>query len=162
MTGTITQPGQGNTYLVMGDLYTILATKENTGAYNLSEVFMQPQGFIPPHFHDEDEAHYLLDGEVEYQIDGKTISATPGTFIHISRGQVHSFKNIGLKPAKFLFWATLAGGEQFLAEIGQRVQPTNEEEKQNLLGKVNPEEIEKAMTVAVTDYGIKFVVPNSN
>ncbi len=162
MTGTITQPGQGNTYLVMGDLYTILATKENTGAYNLSEVLMQPQGFIPPHFHDEDEAHYLLDGEVEYQIDGKTISATPGTFIHISRGQVHSFKNIGLKPAKFLFWATLAGGEQFLAEIGQRVQPINEEEKQSLLGKVNPEEIEKAMTVAVTDYGIKFVVPDSN
>ncbi len=36
------------------------------------------------------------------------------------------------------------------------------EELKTYEAKVNPEEIEKAMTVAVTDYGIKFVAPNSH
>lgn len=164
MTGIVIQPGNGKTYLVLGDLYTILATGEDTGgAYGLIEVLMQPQGFIPPHIHDEmDEVHYLLDGEVEYQLDENTILATPGTFIHISRGQSHSFKNIGLKPAKFIAWVTPAGGEQFFIEAGELVQPKNEEEKLSLLGKMNPDNLEKAVAIAATKYEVRFVIPTAN
>ncbi|BCL36287.1 cupin domain-containing protein [Nostoc sp. MS1] len=158
MTGIVIQPGNGETYLVLGDLYTILATGEKTnGAYGLIEVLMQPQGFIPPHLHDEmDEVHYVLDGEVEYQIDEKTIFATPGTFIHISRGQFHSFKNIGLKPAKFLAWITPSGGERFFIEAGQLVHPSSDKEKLSLLGKIGPDELEKAIALAVTKYEVRF------
>jgi uncharacterized cupin superfamily protein len=109
-----------------------------------------------------DEVHYILDGEVEYQIDQKTVLATPGTFIHIPRGQSHSFKNLGLKPAKFISWVTPAGGEQFFAEAGQLIQPENEEEKLSLLGKVSPEELEKAIALAATKYKLRFVVPTAN
>lgn len=162
MTSTIIQPGQGKTYLLMGDLFTILATGENTGGvYGLSEVLMQPQGYIPPHFHEQEEAHYILDGEMEYQIDGKTIVATPGTFIHISRNQIHSFKNLGLKPLKYIFWVTPAGMEQISPQVGYLVESTNEEEKLSLLGKVNPEDIEKAIALAVTKYGFKFPPPDT-
>ncbi|MEH1965683.1 cupin domain-containing protein [Nostoc sp.] len=143
-------PGKGSTYLVLGDLYTILATGKDTGGeYGVYEAVMQPQSTIPPHFHDQtDEAHYILEGEVEYQIDDQTIIATPGTFLNFTKGQCHTFKNIGSKPAKMLTWVTPAGGEQFFVEVGKPVKlPLNEEER-SLLGIVNPADFEKAVVIA--------------
>jgi quercetin dioxygenase-like cupin family protein len=143
-------PGKGSTYLVLGDLYTILATGKDTGGeYGVYEAVMQPQSMTPPHSHDQtDEAHYILEGEVEYQIEEQTIVATPGTFVNFAKGQCHSFKNIGSKPAKMLTWVTPAGGEQFFVEAGQPVNlPLNEEER-SLLGVVNPADFEKAVAIA--------------
>lgn len=142
--------GKGSTYLVLGDLYTLLAEgKDTEGTYGLIEQTMQPQSMIPLHIHDEfEEAHYVLEGEIEYQLDKQTIVATPGTFLHFPRGQSHAFKNIGSKPAKLLAWVTPAGGEQFFAQAGQPVNlPLNEEER-SLLGVVNPAEFEKAVVLA--------------
>ncbi|MEH2204523.1 MAG: cupin domain-containing protein [Nostoc sp.] len=143
-------PGQGSTYLVLGDLYTILATgKDTNGEYGVYEIVMQPQSVIPPHSHDQtDEAHYILEGEVEYQIGEQTIVATPGTFLNFAKGQCHSFKNIESKPAKILNWVTPAGGEQFFVEAGKPVSlPLNDEER-SLLGVVNPADFEKAVVIA--------------
>ncbi|HEY9783020.1 MAG TPA: cupin domain-containing protein [Leptolyngbyaceae cyanobacterium] len=147
---TLVPPGKGSTYLVLGDLYTILATGKDTGGeYGVYEAVMHPQSTIPPHTHDQtDEAHYILEGEFEYQIDDQTIVATPGTFLNFTRGQCHSFKNIGSKPAKMLVWVTPAGGEQFFVEAGQPVNlPLNEEER-SLLGVVNSADFEKTVVIA--------------
>ncbi|MCC5639206.1 quercetin 2,3-dioxygenase [Nostoc sp. CHAB 5844] len=145
----ITQ-GKGSTYLVLGDLYTLLAEGKDTGGtYGLIEQTMQPNSAIPPHIHDEfEEAHYILEGEIEYQLEGQTIVATPGTFLHFPRGQSHGFHNSTSKPAKLLAWVTPAGGEQFFAQAGQPVNlPLNEEER-SLLGIVNPADFEKAVVLA--------------
>ncbi|ARV58362.1 cupin [Nostocales cyanobacterium HT-58-2] len=159
--GTIVQPGQGSTYLFWGDLYTFVAVGEDTGgAYSLTEVVLQPQSMTPPHINEQDEAHYILEGEVEYQLDKQTIVATPGTFLHLPKGQSHGFKNIGSKPAKMLAWITPAGPEQFFAEAGQPVKaPMNEEEMRALVSAPTPEEIEKAVEIATTKYGVKLVPP---
>lgn len=157
--GTVVQPGKGSTYLVLGDLYTFLAVGENTGgAYGLVEVILQPQSMTPPHIHDQAaEAHYILEGEVEYQVDEQTTVATPGTFIHFPKGQCHSFKNVGLKPAKLLAWTTPAGPELFFAEVGQPLNlPMSEEEQRSLSSPPTPADIEKAVAIATTKYGVKF------
>ncbi|WP_375468258.1 cupin domain-containing protein [uncultured Nostoc sp.] len=155
---SLVQPGKGSTFLVLGDLYTLLAEGKDTGGrYGLAEVLMQPQSIAPPHIHEQaDEADYVLEGEVEYQHDEQTIVATAGTFMHFTRGQYHGYKNIGLKPAKILMWVTPAGGEQFFAEVGQPVNlPLNEEER-NLLGVINPADLEKAIALASTKYDLQF------
>ncbi|WP_138503646.1 cupin domain-containing protein [Nostoc sp. PA-18-2419] len=147
---SLVQPGKSSTYLVLGDLYTLLAEgKDTNGEYGLVEALMQPQSAAPLHNHDDaDEAHYILEGEIEYQLDEETITATAGTFINIPRGKWHSFKNIGSIPTKLLMWATPAGGEQFFAEVGHRVNlPLNEEER-SLLGVVNPADFEKVLVIA--------------
>ncbi|MFH7029516.1 MAG: cupin domain-containing protein [Heteroscytonema crispum UTEX LB 1556] len=156
---TLVQPGKGSTYLVLGDLYTFLAVGENTGgAYALYEIVMQPQSITPPHIHDQaDEAHYILEGEVEYQLDEQTIVATKGTYLHFPKGQCHSFKNIGSKPAKVLSIATPPGPGQFFAEVGQPVNlPMNSQEERNQTRPPSPADIEKAIEIASTKYGIKF------
>lgn len=156
---TLVPPGKGSTYLVLGDLYTLLAEGKDTGgSYALLEHTMQPQSMIPPHIHDEfEEAQYVLEGEIEYQLDGQTIVATPGTYLHFPRGQSHALKNIGSKPAKILAWVTPAGGEQFFAEAGQAVNLPLDDEEHNLLGFVNPIDFEKAVVVA-SKYS-RFVTP---
>jgi quercetin dioxygenase-like cupin family protein len=155
---TLVQSGKGCTYSLLGDLYTLLATGENTdGAYGLVEVVMQPQGMIPAHSHDYLEAHYVLEGEVEYQLDEQTIVATSGSFIHFPKGQSHGFRNIQSQPAKLLMWVTPAGGEQFFAEVGQPVNlPMSEEEKHILSQPPSPADIEKAVEIASTKYGLTF------
>lgn len=151
---TIIPPGKGFTYLVLGDLYTVMATgKETNGAYGMLEAMMQPGSAIPSHTHDSEEAHYVLEGEMEYQIDEQIIIATPGTFLHFPRGQSHSFKNIGSKPAKILVWVTPAGAEQFFVEAGEPVlEVGSEEEKRSLLRPPTPSEIEKTVAIACSKY----------
>jgi glyoxylate utilization-related uncharacterized protein len=40
----------------------------------------------------EDEAFYILDGEVEFEVDGQVVTATPGTFAFVARGAAHLFR----------------------------------------------------------------------
>lgn len=153
--GLFVQSGQGSSYSMLGDLYTYKAVGEETGkAYALCELLMQPQSGVPPHFHaHEDEAFYIQEGEMEFQLDGQVIVATAGTFLHSPKGQLHQFKNIGSKPAKLLTWVTPAGFENFVREAGIPV--TNGEA---MPISVSPADIEKVMATA-PKYGITILPP---
>ncbi|QSJ20510.1 cupin domain-containing protein [Nostoc sp. UHCC 0702] len=151
---TVVLPSPSSTYLVLGDLYTLLAEGKDTGGtYGLVEALMQPQSSVALHIHDQmDEAHYILEGEIEYQLDQQTMVATSGTFIRLPKGEYHGFKNIGTKPAKILYLLTPGGSEQFFAEVGQSVKlPMTQEEKGSLLGVVNSADLEK-VSVAASKY----------
>ncbi|MBI4783020.1 MAG: cupin domain-containing protein [Oscillatoriophycideae cyanobacterium NC_groundwater_1537_Pr4_S-0.65um_50_18] len=76
----------------------------------------------PLHVHSrEDESFLIQSGEVQFQINGETFVATPGTFIYSPRGQCHLFANLSDKLAIVLCWITPAGLEQFFIEIGTPV-----------------------------------------
>jgi quercetin dioxygenase-like cupin family protein len=127
-------PNSKPTYLTLGDFYTFLATgKDTDGKYSLTEMVMQPGSVTPAHIHDQfEEAHYILEGEVEYQLDDKTIVAIPGAFLQFPIGQAHAFKNVTSQPAKVLALMTPPENEQFFPEFGQQVNlPISEEEKRN-------------------------------
>jgi quercetin dioxygenase-like cupin family protein len=117
----ITLPNQGDSYWVLGDLYTFKAVGQDTNnAYALVEISVQPNNLPPPvHSHShEDEAYYILAGEIEFQLDGETVLAQPGTFLHVYKGQTHTFSNKSSSRAKMLVWVIPAGLERFFAEIG--------------------------------------------
>ncbi len=155
--GLLQQPGQGSSYWVLGDLYTLKATGEDTGqAYALTEILAQPQSGTPLHRHSrEDEAFYIQEGEVEFQLGEQTIVATAGTFLHSPKGQVHSYRNITSKPAKMLCWVMPAGLERFFVEIGVPV-----EEKSASPPSITPETIKKVMSTA-PKYGLEILPPPS-
>ncbi len=153
--GLLQQPEQGSSYWMLGDLYTYKAVGEETGqAYALCEIVMQPQSEIPPHIHSyEDEAFYIQEGEVEFQLDEQVIIATAGTFLHSPKGQLHRFKNIGSQPAKFLSWVTPSGFEKFVVEVGVPVT-----ERETMPPVVSLADIEKVMATA-PKYGIEIIPP---
>jgi quercetin dioxygenase-like cupin family protein len=116
----VLQAGKGPAYWVVGDRYTILAAGEDTGgAFALIHALVPPQSGPPPHIHHrEDEAFYVLEGEVTFQADGRTVAAGAGDWITLARGSLHTFKNTGTRPAKMLILVTPSGLEKYFAEVG--------------------------------------------
>lgn len=143
-------PGEGNTGSVLGDKYTFKAVSKDTGgAYALWEVAAPPLAGGPPaHIHErEDEAFYILEGELSFQIGERTAIASAGTFVFAPRGIVHKFSNPSSKPVKALVIASPAGFEKALEEMAQ-IAPRGDQ----------PPDVQKLIAIA-DRFGVKIVGP---
>jgi quercetin dioxygenase-like cupin family protein len=58
-------------------------------------VGFDPGYVSPKHTHPGEEIIYVLEGTLEYQIDGKPVTVKPGDVLFVPAGTVHSVKNIG-------------------------------------------------------------------
>jgi quercetin dioxygenase-like cupin family protein len=147
--------GEGPAFTAVGDVYRILATGEQTGgAYALSEARVLPGGGPPPHIHHrEDEAFFVLEGEITFRLGDRTVVAKPGTFIQGPRGIPHAFKNETNAPARMLIFVTPPGFDQFLAEIAEPVPSFESAPKP-----VTPADIQKLLAIA-PKYGIEILPP---
>jgi hypothetical protein len=56
---------------------------------------------------------------MEFWAGGETIRAGAGSFVHIPRGTMHTFKNVGTTPARFLGTVVPGGFEKFFLEVGE-------------------------------------------
>jgi len=141
-------PGEGKTVSVLGDRYTYKAVGRDTGGhYGLVEV-TAPAGAPgpPPHVHEsEEEAIYVVEGEMEVQIGERTLQARAGTFALVPRGTVHTFSNPTPRPAKVLVIVSPAGFEKAFAEMAE-VAPRADE----------PPNMEKLLAIA-KKYNLRIV-----
>ncbi len=117
--------GEGQTWDVLGERVTCKAASEHTGgAYSLFEVVSPPQGGAPLHIHHgEDEAFYVLEGELLVQAGEQTFPATAGAFVQFPKGMVHTYKNVGAGPAKLLVVVSPGGHERFFEAMSQVAVP---------------------------------------
>ena len=116
--GIILGAGEGKTISVLGNPYTYKAAKEETrGAYALIEHTVAGDG-PPPHIHTaEEEAFYVLEGELNVLVGERTVTATAGAFVLVPRGTVHTYSKAGTASAKILVIISPAGFEKFFEEI---------------------------------------------
>jgi len=116
----VLQPGEGKTVSVLGDQITYKAVGADTGgAYGLVEA-TAPDGSAgpPPHIHHtEDEAFYVLEGELTVLIGDQVRKASAGTFAFIPRGSVHTYSNEADQPARALVILSPAGFEHAWEEM---------------------------------------------
>jgi mannose-6-phosphate isomerase-like protein (cupin superfamily) len=116
--------GQGETYHLLGILLRFLVRPDDSGGgYFLVEARAAPGAGAPPNRHPgDDEAFYVLEGEFEFMVDGRTIEARPGDCVTVPNGAVHAFKNTGNAPARMLIINTPGRiHEAFFSEAGERV-----------------------------------------
>ena len=113
----VLRPGEGKIVPVPGHQVTHKVVGADTdGAYSLLEVELVGDG-PPQHIHKaEDEAFYVLEGEINVLLGERTIRATAGSFVLIPRGTVHTFSRVGQEPAKLLAIFSPPGVEQFFDE----------------------------------------------
>ena len=141
-------PGEGKTVSLLGGRYTYKAVGRDTdGHYGLLEV-TAPAGAPgpPPHVHErEEEALYVVDGELDVQIGERTLHARAGTFALVPRGTVHTFSNPAPRPARVLVIVSPAGFEQAFEEMAD-VAPRADE----------PPNMEKLLAIAKR-YHLKIV-----
>ena len=112
---------EGKMLWVADELMTFKASGEDTGgAYSLTDSVVPPRGGPPPHVHHrEDEAFWVLEGELEVQVDENIFRAEAGSFVHLPKGIVHTYENVGTEPARFLTLMVPAGLEKFFEEVGK-------------------------------------------
>ena len=118
---TLVPSGEGKKLWVTDELVTFKASGEDTGgAYSLADSMVPPQGGPPPHIHHrEDEAFWVLEGELEISVGGNRFRAGAGSFVHLPRGVLDSYQNVGTAPARFLTLMVPAGLEKFFEEVGK-------------------------------------------
>ena len=152
---TLRTPAEGRTVAVVGDVYRFLATGDDTnGKYAMWEAIIPPGGGPPPHVHSrEEEAFYILEGEITFHIGEERVVATAGMFANMPVGTPHSFKNESSHPAKMLISVAPAGLEKMFFEFGVSV-------PQGATTAPPPtrEEIEKLLAIAPR-YGIEILLP---
>jgi quercetin dioxygenase-like cupin family protein len=150
-------PGEGSAFSAAGDVYRVLASGDQTaGVYALSEIRVSPNNGPPPHIHSyDDEAFFVLEGEITFQIGKDKIVAEPGTFVQGPRGISHTFKNNTKSPARMLVFVMPSGFENFVKEFAQPVPSFD-----SPAIPVTEEEIDKLLAVA-PKYGIEILPPPS-
>jgi uncharacterized protein (TIGR02246 family) len=105
----------------------VRATSETTGGgFGLVEHWTVPPGFASPYHthHQEDEAFYVLEGEVAFVLDGKWTSAGPGTYLFGPRGIPHGFQVEGTAPAHMMLLCSPGGFEKFVLELSEPMTDT--------------------------------------
>ena len=102
-TSLVRQADEGEITNFFNALMTTKASMAETGgAYSLTEHLLTAASNPPMHVQvDEDEAFYVLDGEVEFEVDGRVVHATAGTFAFVARGSAHTFRVL-TDTARFL------------------------------------------------------------
>ena len=110
-------PGEGKMIPLPGHKVTHkVSGSETNGAYSMLEVELDGDG-PPLHIHKaEDEAFYVLEGEINLLMGERNIRATAGSFVFVPRGTIHTFSQIGEQPAKFLVTYSPSGFEHFFDE----------------------------------------------
>jgi quercetin dioxygenase-like cupin family protein len=146
--------GEGKTLWVADELMTFKVSGEDTaGAYALTDSVVPPGGGPPPHIHHrEDEAFWVLQGELEVMVGETAFRASAGSFVHLPKDIPHAYENVGTGPARFLTLVVPAGVEKFFEEVGN---PGNDVSSPPPF---EEEDIEKLLAVA-PKYGAEILPP---
>jgi len=109
--------GEGKSIDVPGHKLTHKMRGEDTGGvYSLLEVELFGDG-PPQHIHkNEEEAFYVLEGEIQMLMGERTMRLKAGSFVLIPKGTVHAMCLVDEKPARFLAMFSPPGMEGFFDE----------------------------------------------
>lgn len=97
----------------------VLLHGEQTGAHvSLTEIVVPAHSTGPPlHTHAFDEAFYILEGELLFQIQDELETRTNGEVAFAPRDTAHALANRTDAPARYLLVCTPAGFERHWARL---------------------------------------------
>ena len=156
--GTFIAPqDEGNSFWLADALYTAKAMGKDTGsAFTLVEAKTQPKGqSLPKIHHREDTTYYVLEGELEFMVEGDLSEVTAGYFLYVSRGTWHTYKNVGSRSARHLEMHTPAGIEKFFEEVSVPALDSSSPPP------FDEEDLEKIRSIALK-YGVEIRPPSEN
>lgn len=142
-------PREGVHVWFLGSLLTIKAAGADTGGVlGQWEELVTPGFETPYHVHqNEDEAFYVLEGEVEFISQGQRFRGSPGAFVYLPRGIPHGFRALGEQPARMLGTVSPAGFERFFIDLGvpaksMTLPPPNEPDIPRLIETIRKYDVE--------------------
>jgi quercetin dioxygenase-like cupin family protein len=104
----------------VSDLRTtvLLHGEETGGQVSMTEIVVPPQTAGPPlHTHDFDEAFYMLEGELIFQVEEALATKGAGEISFAPRNVPHALANHSAAPARYMLVCTPAGFERHWARM---------------------------------------------
>lgn len=94
--------------------------EQTNGSLTAFENVIAPGDGPPLHVHaGEDEAWYVLAGELRFQLGDERAAAPAGSFVFVPRGTPHCFVNAAGEPARILVLFTPSGMERFFDRFAE-------------------------------------------
>jgi uncharacterized RmlC-like cupin family protein len=98
---------EGISWSILGQTY--VPKSLSADAFSWHATF-PPGTFVPPHVHPtQDEYLHILEGRLDFWLEGEETSATAGDTVRLARGKAHGIFNKSDAPAKCLFWVAPTG-----------------------------------------------------
>ena len=140
-------PDEGRKLNAVDHPFTFKAISSDTdGHYALFESILYGGGPGQHTHENEEEAFYVIEGNLKVLLGENIIEAKPGSFVLVPRGTIHTFFRSDENPVKMLVIISPAGFEDFFFEV------------------VGPDEVDAHMMEeraleAGHKYGVRFTAP---
>ena len=96
----------------------LLRGEETAGRVSVTEILLPPRTAGPPlHTHDFDEAFYVLEGELIFQVEDALATKGAGETSFAPRNVAHAMANHSDAPARYVLVCTPAGFERHWARV---------------------------------------------
>lgn len=109
-TAGITRAAEGLdsvSWSILGQTYVPKTVTDHSFAWHAT---FPPGTFVPPHAHPgQNEYLYILEGRLDFWLDGAETVATAGDTVRLPMGQPHGIFNKSGETAKALFWVAPTG-----------------------------------------------------
>jgi mannose-6-phosphate isomerase-like protein (cupin superfamily) len=98
----------------------LLRSEESDGVVSIIDNTV-PANWPGPflHKHDFDEAFYVLEGELTFQVEDAVITKRAGELAFAPRGVAHTLANHSDAPARYVLMCTPAGFERYFARMNE-------------------------------------------
>lgn len=114
----IRNPASGNAYWMLGGLYEVLLSSDESGGEATVMEMTVPAGMgPPPHTHPGSETVYVIEGTLTYHIGGELFEGHAGSLFHIPEGVVENFEPTS--NCWVLVTYRPGGIDRFFAEAGE-------------------------------------------
>ena len=117
---SVVRSDEGDARWWFGSLAVIKATAAETGGqFTIVEITEPPGAEAPLHVHHrEDEAFWILEGDVTLEVGGTTVQASAGDYAFGPRGIPHRY-TVGERGCRMLFICTPGGFETLVREMSE-------------------------------------------
>jgi quercetin dioxygenase-like cupin family protein len=110
--------GEGTAYWMLGGLYELKASSDETdGQATIFEMTLPAGASPPPHTHPGGETVYVLEGTIRYHIGDDVLEGRPGSCFYVPEGVWENFEPTS--DVRLLVIYTPGGAEAFFAEAAE-------------------------------------------
>jgi mannose-6-phosphate isomerase-like protein (cupin superfamily) len=107
---------------VLGAERGFLFEGHRTGdVWSLMEVTLAQDAGPPPHYHERDEAYFVIEGDVQFVVGDRHFTTTSGDFVYTPGSVVHGFRGGSPQPARLLIFNAPAHADAFFRRVDGEV-----------------------------------------
>ena len=119
--GVLVAPGEGRAVRFGPNRLTVKVGPESGGRpFGVFESGLPPGAGAFAHRHRSyEEAFYVLEGEIEYRLDERLVTAAAGACVFVPAGVAHAFRNIGAGDARHLVIHAPMRALEMIEELGR-------------------------------------------